>query len=154
MLEYVEWPTLLFFAFLFVVIRGAENVGLIDKLAYSISNLIGENTLLAITVIVWFMAFLSAFINNIPLTATMLPLIDTISRTVGIDATPLIWALSLGACFGGNGTLIGASANIVVAGISERVGYPIRSVDFMKYGLPYMIYSTFLGYIFLVLFWS
>ncbi len=153
-LEYVEWPTLLFFAFIFVVVKGAENVGLIDKLAMFIASFIKGNTILAITFIMWFLALISGFVNNVPLVMAMLPLIDKISATSGIDPIPLFWALLLGAVFGGNASMIGSSANIVVVGLAEKFGHPISSMEFMKHGIPYTLFSTFLAYILLIAFWG
>ena len=99
----------------------------------------------AILIVLWVSAVASAFIDNIPYTATMIPIVLQISHNLGdYLLSPLIWALAFGACLGGNGTLIGASANVVTAGMAEEAGYPISFNEFFKAGFPVMIISTFI----------
>ena len=129
----VEWPTLIFFVGLFVVIGAAEKAGLIQAIAQMVKDISGGNLTLAIIIILWVSAIASAFIDNIPFTATMLPIIAFLSRTIpGAETGVLWWALALGACLGGNGTMIGASANVVTVGLAERAGYHISFVDYLK----------------------
>ena len=100
--------------------------------------------------ILWIAAIVSAFLDNIPFVATLIPLIITIGKT-GMDITPLWWALSLGACLGGNGTLIGASANVVLSGISNKAGHKITFASYFKVGFPMMILSIIISSIFLLI---
>ncbi len=153
----VEWPTIVFFAFLFVVVGGLEKVGLIRMLADAMINATGTHYVILMIVILWVSAICSAVLDNIPFVATLIPLIMTM-QSEGIDVWPLWWAVSIGACFGGNGTIIGASANVVLTGISNRRGYPITFMDFLKVGAPMMIMSIVLATIYLLIlfggYWS
>ena len=151
-LEHVEWTTLLFFAGLFVLVHALQYLGVIAFIGDYVTKGIemfgtsadGDIVRLAaaILIILWVSAVASAFIDNIPYTATMIPVILQISYELNIDLGPLIWALAFGACLGGNGTLIGASANVVTAGMSEEAGYPISFNEFFKAGFPIMILTT------------
>ncbi|NOZ58563.1 MAG: ArsB/NhaD family transporter [Euryarchaeota archaeon] len=151
-LHQVEWGVLLFFAGLFVIVKGVEEAGLIEEVAMLAVDLTGGNLVVAMFVILWVSAVASAIIDNIPFTATMVPLVHSMSTSPELAAqiaqlggNPLWWALALGACLGGNGTLIGASANVVVAGISERMGYPISFKEFLKYGAPLTFITVFIS---------
>ncbi|MBQ6402065.1 MAG: ArsB/NhaD family transporter [Firmicutes bacterium] len=153
----VEWPTIVFFAFLFIVVGGLEKVGIIQAIADLMVETTGTHYVILMLVILWVSALCSAVLDNIPFVATLIPLITTMAAD-GIDVWPLWWAVSIGACFGGNGTIIGASANVVLTGIAGRRGYPITFIDFLKIGAPMMILSVLLatGYL-LILFghyWS
>ncbi|MPM63570.1 putative transporter [bioreactor metagenome] len=99
--------------------------------------------------ILWMSAIASAFIDNIPFVATMIPLIKSMAEISGMDVTSLWWALSLGACLGGNGTIIGASANVVVSSISASRGYALSFVDFMKVAFPFMIISIIISHVYI-----
>jgi Na+/H+ antiporter NhaD/arsenite permease-like protein len=134
MLEHeVEWPTLIFFMALFMVIAGAEQTGLIQIIAEWVREVSQGNLTLAILIVLWVSAIASAFIDNIPFTATMLPIIAFLNATIpGAQSGVLWWALALGACLGGNGTMIGASANVVTVGLAERAGYHISFLAYMK----------------------
>jgi Na+/H+ antiporter NhaD/arsenite permease-like protein len=126
MIEAVDWTTLLFFIALFMVVGAILEVGLISFIADGISRLVGDNLLLAILAITWLSAVLSTVVANIPFTAAMLPVIGYLTATVpGAHTKVLFYCLSVGSAMGGNGSLIGASANMVIAGIAERAGYPI-----------------------------
>lgn len=146
----VEWPTLLFFIGLFVVVGALDKTGVIGMMANGIIQATGGNVIVTMLVILWVSALLSAILDNIPFVATMIPLIITMEAS-GIDAAPLWWALSLGACLGGNGTLIGASANVVLSGISGKHGYPITFVSFLKVGMPMMLISVVIATAYLLL---
>ena len=134
MLEHeVEWPTLVFFIGLFMVIAGAEETGLIQMIANWVKDLSGGNLTTAIILVLWVSAIASAFIDNIPFTATMLPIIAFLNQTIpGAESGVLWWSLALGACLGGNGTMIGASANVVTVGLAEKAGYHISFITYMK----------------------
>jgi Na+/H+ antiporter NhaD/arsenite permease-like protein len=129
----VEWPTLVFFIGLFMVIAGAEATGLIQVIANGVKDLSGGNLTTAIILVLWVSAIASAFIDNIPFTATMLPVVAFLNQTIpGAESGVLWWSLSLGACLGGNGTMIGASANVVTVGLAEKAGYHISFMHYMK----------------------
>lgn len=136
----VEWSTILFFIGLFVVVGGLVEVGIIDSLAKGLIGLTGGNMVITMMAILWIAAIVSAFLDNIPFVATLIPMILTIGKT-GMDIAPLWWALSLGACLGGNGTLIGASANVVLSGISNKAGHKLTFASYFKVGFPMMILS-------------
>ncbi len=129
----MEWPTLVFFIGLFMVIAGAEETGLIQVIANVVKDVSGGNLTAAIIIVLWVSAIASAFIDNIPFTATMLPVILYLNQTIpGAESGVLWWSLSLGACLGGNGTMIGASANVVTVGLAEKAGYHISFLEYMK----------------------
>ena len=146
----VEWSTIGFFLGLFIVVGALEHTGVIGMLAELIIGLTGGNVVATMLVILWASAIFSAILDNIPFVATMIPIIVAMEAT-GMDVTPLWWALSLGACLGGNGTLIGASANVVLSSISTREGYPITFIDFLKVGFPIMILTTLISMVYLLI---
>ena len=149
----VEWPTLFFFGGLFVLVGALEEVGVINKLASLLVEMTGNNLLLTGIIMIWFSALASSVLDNIPFVATLIPLIKAIGVKTGMDITPLWWAISLGACLGGNGTLIGASANVIVAGLAEKHGHRLTFGKYLKYGLPLMLLSIFLSTIYLIIFY-
>lgn len=151
----VEWTTIFFFAGLFIVVSAIKEVGLISMLANGLMDLTAGNKTVMVLSILWVSAIASAFIDNIPFVATMIPLIKEVGEKMGGHEAilPLWWALSLGACLGGNGTIIGASANVIVAGISERAGRPFRFVEYMKMAFPIMLLSILISTIYLYLFY-
>ena len=146
----VEWSTILFFIGLFVVVGGMQKSGVITSLAELMMEFIGNNEALGIVIILWVSAIISSFLDNIPFVATLIPLILTM-ESGGVDVTPLWWALSLGACLGGNGTLVGASANVVLAGVSAKNGYPITFMQYTKTGFPLMLISIVISMVYLLL---
>lgn len=150
----VEWPTLFFFIGLFILVGGLEKVGIISMLARAMVDLTHGNMLGTTMLILWFSAIASAFVDNIPFVATFIPLIKDIGVISHSNIAPLWWALSLGACLGGNGTIIGASANVVVSGMAAREGHPMSFVGFMKLAFPLMILSILIctAYLYLVFF--
>jgi len=139
----VEWITIFFFIGLFIVARGVEVGGLLRLLANDLVAATGGHIATAGYAILWASAFLSAIIDNIPFVAAMIPLIKSMAPAYGgaDKIEPLWWCLSLGACLGGNGTLIGASANLTVAGVAERNGVPFRFLTYAFYGMPLMVVS-------------
>ncbi|HWA48715.1 MAG TPA: ArsB/NhaD family transporter [Dongiaceae bacterium] len=147
----VEWITIFFFVGLFIVVAGVEHAGLLKMLADWLVSLTQGNLTLMGFSILWVSAILSAIIDNIPFVATMIPVIKNMASTFGGDQAllPLWWSLSLGACLGGNGTLIGASANLTVAGIGERAGVPFRFLEFAKVAFPLMLISIVISHIYL-----
>lgn len=147
----VEWSTILFFIGLFVVVGGMEETGVIDQLATLLIGMTGGNMVLTMLIILWVSAIVSSVLDNIPFVATLIPMILAIQAESGMDVTPLWWALSLGACLGGNGTLIGASANVVLSGISNKNGYPITFMSYLKVGFPMMILSVAISMVYLLL---
>jgi Na+/H+ antiporter NhaD/arsenite permease-like protein len=148
----VEWITIFFFVGLFIVVAGVERAGLLHLLANALVDATGGDMTALALAILWASALLSAIIDNIPFVATMIPLIKSMAPALGGDQAimPLWWALSLGACFGGNGTLIGASANLTVAGIGERAGVPFRFLAFMKLAFPLMLMSILVSHVYLL----
>jgi Na+/H+ antiporter NhaD/arsenite permease-like protein len=142
MLEHeIEWPTLIFFMMLFIVVAGAEEAGLIQVIADWVREISKGSLVIAILMVLWVSALASAIIDNIPFTATMLPIVAYLTSVIpGAKGGVLWWALSLGACLGGNGTMIGASANVVTVGLLERAGYPVSFKEYLKIAfIPMMI---------------
>ena len=146
----VEWPTILFFIGLFIVVGGMKKVGVITMLANGLISITHGNMVVTMMVILWVSAIVSSFLDNIPFVATLIPMILTM-QAEGMDVTPIWWALSLGACLGGNGTLIGASANVVLSGISKNNGHPITFGQYFKIGFPMMILSIIVCSVFLLI---
>jgi Na+/H+ antiporter NhaD/arsenite permease-like protein len=150
----IEWPSLLFFMFLFIMVGAVEEVGLLPLIADWVLELSQGNLVVTISLILWASAFLSAFVDNIPYAATMLPITAYLSRTIpGAESHVLWWALSLGACLGGNGTIVGSWSNVVTMGIAESAGYPISFTKFMKFGFVYMLVSVGICNAWLMLFY-
>lgn len=155
-LSEVEWATLFFFMGLFIIIGGVVKVGLIKWMAIKVLDMTQGDLLGTSMVVMWFSAFASAFIDNIPYVATMNPLIIDMAKQLWpglsgaqllhhVDLMPLWWSLALGACLGGNGTAIGASANVIIVGMAEKMGKPISFKRFMLYGMPLMVESVIIG---------
>lgn len=149
-LSSVEWPTIFFFLGLFVLVGGLIETGVMSRLAQSAIHLTAGDLTAASFLVLWLSAAASAFMDNIPFVATMIPLIEDMGRMGIGNLDPLWWSLALGACLGGNGSLIGASANLIVAGLAAREG---RSISFARYlliGFPVMLVSVIMamGYIY------
>jgi Na+/H+ antiporter NhaD/arsenite permease-like protein len=144
----VEWITIFFFIGLFIIVHGVEIGGLLTLLANALVAATGGDLAVAGTAILWVSAFASAIVDNIPFVATMIPLIKSMAPAYGGDQAilPLWWCLSLGACLGGNGTLIGASANLIVAGVGDRNGVPFRFLAFAAYAFPMMLVSIVIAH--------
>lgn len=152
-LKEVEWPVIFFFIGLFVLVGTLDELGVLKLIAAKAVNLTQGNLLLTGMLILWLSAIASAFIDNIPFVATMIPLIHNIGQISGMDVGPLWWALSLGACLGGNGTLIGASANVVVAGMAEERRHHISFKNYLKVGFPIMLVSILICSVYLYIFY-
>ena len=144
----VEWPTLVFFMGLFVMVAGLVHTGVIDTLGTAAASAFGDNWFLAATALIFGSAILGAFIDNIPYTATMTPVVEgMVAQTPDAETgRALWWAFALGACFGGNGTAIAASANVVAIGIAQRAGHPITFWKFTKYGIVVTLWSATLAW--------
>jgi len=142
----VDFITLLLLAGLFLVISGIDRVGIIYDLSQIIARLGGGNLFLTYTIIVWFSVLASAFIDNIPYTATMLPVVGGVAATLGVDQTVLCFGLLCGATLGGNLTPVGASANIAAGGILRKAGYEVSTKQFMRIGVPFTLVAVLTGY--------
>lgn len=152
MIEAVDWTTLVFFITLFIVVGAIQEVGLISRIADIIADLVGTDLVLAMIVVIWSSALLSTVVANIPFTAAMLPVIAYLSTIVpDAESKVFFYCLSVGSAMGGNGSLIGASANMVTAGIAERAGYPITYGYFLKKGFPAVLISVGLATLWLVI---
>ncbi len=152
MIEAVDWTTLVFFISLFIVVGAIQEVGLISLITDAIGRLVGENLLLAMLVVTWFSALLSTVIANIPFTAAMLPVVGYLTATIpGAENLVLFYCLSVGSAMGGNGSLIGASANMVTAGIAERAGHPITYLYYLRKGFPALLITVSLALLWLLL---
>ena len=147
----IEWNTIFFFIGLFILVGGLEITGIISMVAHWAMNVTQGNTILMHVLILWLSAIGSAFVDNIPFVATMIPLIKSMGEIGNMDVTSLWWTLSLGACLGGNGTLIGASANVVVSSLAAAHGRPISFVSYMKIAFPLMIVSIIIANIYIYL---
>ncbi len=148
-LSNVEWTTLSFFAGLFVIVGALAETGVIGMLANGLIDATGGNVFITMLVLLIGSAVISSFLDNIPFVATMIPILLAMEST-GMDVTPLWWAVSLGACLGGNGTLIGASANVVLSDISKKRGYEITFAKFFKTGFPIMLLTILIAGVYLV----
>jgi len=152
-LEEVEWSALFFFIGLFVIVHGVQSTGLIAYLAGALMEATGGDPMITAFTTLWLSALVSAVIDNIPFVATMIPLVHSMEAGLGgmAAAEPVWWSLALGACLGGNGTLIGAAANVMVAGLAERAGTPISFARFLLIGMPLMLASVALANVYLYL---
>jgi Na+/H+ antiporter NhaD/arsenite permease-like protein len=138
----VEWSALFFFIGLFVIVHGVESTGLLATLADQLLLLTRDDPMVTALTTLWLAAVVSAAIDNIPFVATMIPLVESMEPALGPEALePVWWALALGACLGGNGSLIGSAANVLVAGLADRAGTPLRFGQFLLIGLPFMFAS-------------
>lgn len=156
-LHEVDWSTLIFFACLFITISIAKESGMINVLAKTALSITAGNPWGSFFMIAWVSAIASAFVDNIPFAVTMIPLIEILNQSPAIAAefnsavSPLWWALSLGVGFGGNGTLIGSSAGVIAIGLSEKYGYRITFIQFLKIGFPFMIITLAVGCVVLMI---
>ena len=156
-LHEVDWSTLIFFACLFITISIAKESGMINVLAKTALSITAGNPWGSFFMITWVSAIASAFVDNIPFAVTMIPLIEILNQSPAIAAefnsavSPLWWALSLGVGFGGNGTLIGSSAGVIAVGLSEKYGYRITFIQFLKIGFPFMIITLAVGCVVLMI---
>ena len=145
----VEWPTLFFFLSLFVMVGALEHEGVLEEVANGIANVTDGDRTAEILGITWSAAIGSALVDNIPFTAAMLPVVDQLQGDAGDDA--YWWTLALGACFGGNATIIAAAANVAAAGLASRAGKPISFVAFLRAGIPATLVSVALATVYIAL---
>lgn len=149
LLKKVDYKTLLFFVGLFVVVGGLEQTGVLTVIAEFISKVSGSNTKLMVAIIIWISAFASAFVDNIPFAATMIPVIRSLSALQGVDLETLSWALAMGTDIGGSATPIGASANVVGISVSSKNGHPIGWGKYCKYAAPATIIVVLISMLFI-----
>ena len=149
----VDWTTIFFFAGLFAIVYGLEEAGVLALMGNKFIEITDGSIEKAAMIVVWMSAFVSTAIDNIPFVATMIPMIKSMEASLGGREAmmPVWWALSLGACFGGNGSLIAASANVIVAGMAQREGHPIHFLRFLIWSIPVMLLSVAIANIFLFL---
>ncbi len=149
----VEWITIFFFIGLFIAVKGIEEAGVLRMLADLVIKHTGGDLTITALAVLWVSAVASAVVDNIPFVATMIPVIKSMAPTFGgaENLMPLWWSLALGACLGGNGSLVGASANLIVAGIAERAGHRIRFLPFMLMAFPMMLLSIVIASAYLYL---
>ena len=147
----VDWTTIFFFAGLFIIVFGLEQTGVLSLLGQKFIEVTNGSLDKLVLLILWSSAILSSIVDNIPFVATMIPMLKSIEAEMGGREAmmPVWWALSLGACFGGNGTLIGASANVVVAGMASREGHPINFIRFLLWSVPTMLVSVGIATVFI-----
>lgn len=149
----IEWTTIFFFIGLFILVGALEEVGVIEFLAKEIIFITKGDTIMTTMLVLWLSAIASAFLDNIPFVATMIPLIKSLGVISSMNLTPLWWALALGACLGGNGTLVGSSTNVIVGGMLEKQGYKLSFGSYMKIGFPLMIVSIIISTLYLKIFY-
>ncbi|MFA6308225.1 MAG: ArsB/NhaD family transporter [Clostridia bacterium] len=147
----IEWKTIFFFIGLFILVGGIKSTGVINMLADQVLNLTHGDIVLAAIAILWVSAIASAFIDNIPFVTTMIPLIKHLGEISGMSITPLWWALSLGACLGGNGTIIGASANVIAVGMAEEHGVKITFRKYFKVAFPIMLLTIVFATVYMLI---
>lgn len=147
----VDWTTIFFFTGLFVIVFGLEETGILSYLGQKFIDFTGGSVNKLVFLILWSSAILSSVVDNIPFVATMIPMLKSIEADIGGREAmmPVWWALSLGACFGGNGTLIGASANVVVAGMASKEGHSINFIGFLLWSIPTMLLSVGIATLFM-----
>jgi len=151
----VDWTTIFFFAGLFAIVYGLEESGVLALMGNKFIEVTNGSIEKAAMIVVWMSAFVSTAIDNIPFVATMIPMIKSMEASLGGREAmmPVWWALSLGACFGGNGSLIAASANVIVAGMAQREGHPIHFLRFLIWSIPVMLVSVLMAAVYLHLRW-
>ncbi len=147
----IEWTTIFFFAALFVLVGALEDVGVIEFLAGKMVELTQGDVATSSVVILFGSSIASAFLDNIPFVATMIPLLQDFGIQTGQNISVLWWSLALGACLGGNGTLVGASANVIASGIVEKHGKKLSFMEYFKVGFPLMIVSVVISYGYIVI---
>ena len=149
-MSFIYWETLFFFLGLFIVVGGIEEAVIINALAQYVLTLTDGDLFLSSGLLIWLAAMASAFVDNIPFTATMIPLIAHMQQIMGSQVDFLWWALALGACFGGNGTIIGASPNLLMVAMAEKEGYAISFLKYMKAVFPLTVLSVAIAHLYVI----
>ena len=150
----IEWGSIFFFIGLFILVGGLVLLGVVNDVAQFLLGLTKDNMRVTSAVLIWASGVLSAIVDNIPYVATMIPLVEHFGKVLGeTTIQPLWWSLSLGACLGGNGTLVGASANVIAAGIAKRSGFHISFLEFTKYGALITLFNLVLSSLFIDIFY-
>ncbi|MGE1062690.1 ArsB/NhaD family transporter [Megasphaera paucivorans] len=149
-MSFIHWETLFFFLGLFILVGGIEEAGVISALAQHVLTLTDGDLFLSSGLLIWLAAMASAFVDNIPFTATMIPLISHMQQIMGSQTDFLWWSLALGACFGGNGTIIGASPNLLIVAMAEKEGYSISFLKYMKVGFPLTVLSVAIAHLYVM----
>jgi len=150
-LHSVDWTTIFFFMGLFVVVGGLKSTGVMKFLAEGVISVTGGDLKMTVFLVLWLSAIASAFVDNIPFVATMIPMLQAMGNLTGMPMEAVWWALALGACYGGNGTMIGATPNLVVAQIGSLHGVRFTFVEYLKLGFPLMLFSVLLAHVYLYL---
>ena len=154
-IERIEWPALIFFGGLFVMVGGLEHMGHLEAIAFWIFDNFADDPVMLAVMVIWVSAFSSAIVDNIPFCAAMIPVIYKLGElSEEINTVPLFWALAMGCGFGGNATPIGSSANVMTVSISERGGHKITTAEWMRVGLPVMLITCVVATIFMYLFYD
>ena len=154
-IERIEWPALIFFGGLFVMVGGLEHMGHLEAIAFWIFDNFADDPVMLAVMVIWVSAFSSAIVDNIPFCAAMIPVIYKLGElSEEINTVPLFWALAMGCGFGGNATPIGSSANVMTISISERGGHKITTAEWMRVGLPVMLITCVVATIFMYLFYD
>jgi Na+/H+ antiporter NhaD/arsenite permease-like protein len=147
----IEWPTLVFFGSLFIIVGALKETGVILTIADLLTSVLMGHKFLAVIAMLWFSALASIFINPVAFTALFVHVVTEMSVSIGMESEPLFWALAMGSCFGGNGSYLGATANVVLSDIAEKSGHPLSFTYFMKVGLRVVLISLVISTIFLTL---
>jgi len=150
-LRNLDWGTIFFFIGFFVLIGSVEKSGLLEEIAKGLSHVVGSNLLIAVLMLVWIGGLLSAVIDNIAMTLTLIPVVKDLSVLTGLNITPLWWALLYGAVFGGNFTPIASPTGIIMLGIAKKEGYDISFKEFVKIGAPLAILQIFISYMYVII---
>ena len=150
----LDWDTTLFLAGIFIIVGSITSSGWIKTIADSLSGAVGENIFLGYSVLVFISVAVSAFVDNVPFLAAMLPVAISMSQTLGISPSLFLFGLLIGASLGGNITPIGASANIVACGLLKKEGHPVRFMEFVKIGLPFTLAAVSAAYLFIWFIWK
>lgn len=150
----IEWPTIVFFAALFIIVGALKETGVISMVSGGLSSILQGHPLLALLAVLWFSGLVCSFVNNVAFTATFVYVARDLSVSLGMQAAPLYWALALGACLGGNGSFLGAAANVIVADMAERSGSRISFKAFTKTGLKVVFISLAVASVYVIVRWG
>lgn len=150
----IEWPTLIFFASLFIIVGALKETGVISMVSGGFSSILQGHPLLALLAVLWFSGLVCSFVNNVAFTATFVFVARDLSVSLGMSAVPIYWVLAMGACLGGNGSFLGSAANVIVADMAERSGSSISFKDFMNTGLKVVFISLAVASVYVIIRWG